>query len=172
MVTFFEEIGLSSDDVVISISNRKVLEEVLGSLGVEGDLFAKTCIVVDKMEKLPPDVIEKQLSDIGHSSEVITKIQTVLGIKDMKNLKSSLDNSAFRILSPVIFDCSAKTLVANCSADISSEKKATFPPSTIILFPNSSSSSLNFLAALKAILVPKAVFPIEGLPAIITRSDL
>ena len=97
MVTFFEEIGLSSDDVVISISNRKVLEEVLGSLGVEGDLFAKTCIVVDKMEKLPPDVIEKQLSDLGHSSEVITKIQTVLGIKDMKNLKSSLDNSSSAI---------------------------------------------------------------------------
>ena len=94
MVTFFEEIGLSSDDVVISISNRKVLEEVLGSLGVEGDLFAKTCIVVDKMEKLPPDVIEKQLSDLGHSSEVITKIQTVLGIKDMKNLESSLDKSS------------------------------------------------------------------------------
>lgn len=97
MVTFFEEIGLSSDDVVISISNRKVLEEVLGSLGVEGDLFAKTCIVVDKMEKLPPDVIEKQLSDLGHSSEVITKIQTVLGIKDMKNLKSSLDKSSSAI---------------------------------------------------------------------------
>ena len=97
MVTFFEEIGLSSDDVVISISNRKVLEEVLGSLGVEGDLFAKTCIVVDKMEKLPPDVIEKQLSDLGHSSEVITKIQTVLGIKDMKNLKSALDKSSSAI---------------------------------------------------------------------------
>ena len=97
MVTFFEEIGLSSDDVVISISNRKVLEEVLGSLGVEGDLFAKTCIVVDKMEKLPPNVIEKQLSDLGHSSEVITKIQTVLGIKDMKNLKSSLDKSSSAI---------------------------------------------------------------------------
>ena len=97
MITFFEEIGLSSDDVVISISNRKVLEEVLGSLGVEGDLFAKTCIVVDKMEKLSPDVIEKQLSDLGHSSEVITKIQTVLGIKDMMNLKSSLDKSSSAI---------------------------------------------------------------------------
>ena len=49
------------------------------------------------MEKLPPDVIEKQLSDLGHSSEVITKIQTVLGIKDMKNLESSLDNSSSAI---------------------------------------------------------------------------
>ena len=98
IVTFFEEIGLSSDDVVISISNRKVLEEVLGSLGVEGDLFAKTCIIVDKMDKLSSDMIEKQLSELGHSSEVITKIQTVLGIKDMKNLKSSLDKSSSAIL--------------------------------------------------------------------------
>ena len=97
MITFFEEIGLSSDDVVISISNRKVLEEVLGSLGVEGDLFAKTCIVVDKMDKLSSDAIEKQLSDLGHSSEVIKKIQTVLGIKDMKKLKSSLDKSSSAI---------------------------------------------------------------------------
>jgi len=97
MITFFEEIGLSSDDIVISISNRKVLEEVLGSLGVEGDLFAKTCIVVDKMDKLSSDVIEKQLSDLGHSSEVIKKIQTVLGIKDMKKLKSSLDKSSSAI---------------------------------------------------------------------------
>ena len=97
IITFFEEIGLSSDDVVISISNRKVLEEVLGSLGVEGDLFAKTCIVVDKMDKLSSDVIEKQLSDLGHSSEVIAKIQTVLGIKDMKNLKSALGKSSSAI---------------------------------------------------------------------------
>ena len=87
-------------------------------------------------------------------------------------LKSSLDNSALRILSPDIFDCSAKILVANCSDDISKEKKTTLPPSTSILSPSSFSSSLNFSAALKAIFVPKAVFPIEGLPAIIIKSDL
>ena len=39
-------------------------------------------------------------------------------------------------------------------------------------FPNSSFDSLYSLAALKAILVPKAVFPIEGLPAIIIKSEL
>ena len=38
---------------------------------------------LDKMDKLSSDVIEKQLSELGHSSEVITKIQTVLGIKDI-----------------------------------------------------------------------------------------
>ena len=97
IVTFFEELGLTSDDIVIRISSRKVLEEVLGSLGVEGDLFAKTCIIVDKMDKLPSEVIEEQLSDLGHSSEVISKIQSVLGIKDMDDLTNALEKDSAAI---------------------------------------------------------------------------
>ena len=97
IVTFFEELGLTSDDIVIRISSRKVLEEVLGSLGVEGDLFAKTCIIVDKMDKLPSEVIEEQLSDLGHSSEVISKIQSVLGIKDIDDLTSVLEKDSAAI---------------------------------------------------------------------------
>ena len=97
IVTFFEELGLTSDDIVIRISSRKVLEEVLGSLGVEGDLFAKTCIIVDKMDKLPSEVIEEQLSDLGHSSEVISKIQSVLGIKDIDDLTNALEKDSAAI---------------------------------------------------------------------------
>ena len=98
IVTFFEEMGLTSDDIVIRISSRKVLEEVLGSLGVEGDLFTKTCVIVDKMDKLSSEIIEEQLSALGHSSDVINKIQTILGIKDMDNLRSSLEDSSSAIL--------------------------------------------------------------------------
>ena len=87
-------------------------------------------------------------------------------------LKSSFVNSAFLILSPEIFVCSAKILVANCSEDISSEKNATLPPSINLFTPNSSIFSLKLLATLNAIFVPRAVFPIEGLPAIIIKSDL
>jgi len=97
IVTFFEELGLTPDDIVIRISSRKVLEEVLGSLDVEGDLFAQTCIVVDKMDKLSSEVIKEQLSDLGHSNKVISKIQTILGIKDMESLKKSLDNNSSAI---------------------------------------------------------------------------
>ena len=97
IVTFFEEIGLTSEDIVIRVSSRKVLEEVLGSLGVEGDLFAKTCIIVDKMDKLSSEIIEEQLSDLGHSSEVIAKIQSVLGIKDMANLADALGKESAAI---------------------------------------------------------------------------
>ena len=90
IVTFFEGVGLTSEDIVIRISSRKVLEEVLGSLDIEGDVFAQTCIIVDKMDKLSSEVIGEQLSKLGHTSEVITTIQSVLGIKDMRGLKKSL----------------------------------------------------------------------------------
>jgi len=94
LVTFFEEIGLTSGDIVLRISSRKVLEEVLGSLGVEGDLFAQTCIIVDKMDKLSSEVIETQLSELGHSTKVVSSIQSVLGIKDMEGLKKSLEDKS------------------------------------------------------------------------------
>jgi len=90
LVTFFEGIGFTSEDIVIRISSRKVLEEVLGSLDIEGDVFAQTCIIVDKMDKLSPKVIEEELSKLGHTSEIITTIQSVLGIKDMGGLKKAL----------------------------------------------------------------------------------
>ena len=57
LVNFFEGVGLTADDLVIKISSRKVLEEVLGSLGISGEAFAATCIVVDKTDKLPEDVV-------------------------------------------------------------------------------------------------------------------
>ena len=90
LVTFFEGIGLTSEDIVIRISSRKVLEEVLGSLDIEGNVFAQTCIIVDKMDKLSSKEIEEELSKLGHTSETTTTIQSVLGIKEMGGLKKAL----------------------------------------------------------------------------------
>jgi len=97
LVTFFEGIGLTAKDIVIRVSSRKVLEEVLGSLGLEGDIFAQTCIIVDKMDKLSSDVIEDQLSDLGHDSKVVTTIQEVLGIKDMNSLQKALKDESVAV---------------------------------------------------------------------------
>ena len=90
IVTFLESVGLTENDVVIRVSSRKVLEEVLGSLGIEGDLFAQTCVIVDKMDKLSPEAINEQLSGLGHSKEVISTIQSTLGINSFKSLKNTL----------------------------------------------------------------------------------
>ena len=90
LVTFFRSVGLTEEDLVIKMSSRKVLEEVLGSLGLEGDIFAKTCIIVDKMDKLPADVVSEQLGDLGLEKSAIQTIQSTLAIKDMKSLEEIL----------------------------------------------------------------------------------
>jgi len=90
LTSFFEGVGLNADDLVIRISSRKVLEEVLGSLGISGDAFAATCIIVDKMDKLPAEVVEQQLSDQGLDSDAIATIQSTLGLSDLDSLSSAL----------------------------------------------------------------------------------
>ena len=95
---FFGSVGLSSEDLVIRISSRKVLEEVLGSLGIEGDTFAKTCIIVDKMDKLPADAIEAQLAELGLSSDATSKIRSVLGLTDLEALASALGGESAAVV--------------------------------------------------------------------------
>ena len=90
LTSFFEGVGLNADDLVIRISSRKVLEEVLGSLGISGDAFAATCIIVDKMDKLPAEVVEQQLSEQGLDSDAIAAIQSTLGLSDLDSLASAL----------------------------------------------------------------------------------
>ena len=97
LVTFFEGIGLTAKDIVIRVSSRKVLEEVLGSLGLEGDIFAQTCIIVDKMDKLSSDVIKEQLSGLGHNPNTISTIQSVLSIKSMSDLKGALQGDSMAV---------------------------------------------------------------------------
>ena len=91
MVSLFKSLGLTSEDVVIKISSRKVLEEVLGSLGIVGESFVKTCVIVDKMDKLPAEAIATQLSDLGLDDDSISTIQAVLGISNLSDLGGSLD---------------------------------------------------------------------------------
>ena len=90
LVSFLQRVGLNADDLAISISSRKVLEEVLGSLGISGDAFAATCIIVDKMDKLPAEVIEQQLSEQGLDASAISVIQSTLGLSDLDSLAAAL----------------------------------------------------------------------------------
>jgi histidyl-tRNA synthetase len=97
LVNFFDAVGLTPDDLVIKLSSRKVLEEVLGSLGISGENFAPTCIVIDKMDKLPADVIAEQLTELGLSSEAISTIQSTLTISNFDELRNALGEESAAI---------------------------------------------------------------------------
>lgn len=54
---FLERLGLSSGDVVIKVSSRKVLQAILERYGVAEDNVGPVSVVVDKMEKIPLDKV-------------------------------------------------------------------------------------------------------------------
>ena len=97
MVHMFTSVGLTHDDVVVRISSRKVLEELLGSLGIEGDSFTKACVIVDKMDKLPEEAVSAQLSDLGISDSSITTIQSVLSVTELPELRDMLSPDSMAV---------------------------------------------------------------------------
>lgn len=94
MVTFFKNVGLTSDDVGIKVNSRLVLAEVLEELGIPEEKFAATCVLVDKLEKVPLDAIQGDLTELGLSREVIEKLTSVLTNKSVESLKAVLPETS------------------------------------------------------------------------------
>lgn len=61
VVTFFRLVGLTSKEIGIKVSSRKVIEKILDDLKIPKDIFAKTCIIVDKLDKLERADVVQQL---------------------------------------------------------------------------------------------------------------
>jgi histidyl-tRNA synthetase len=90
IVAFLKRLGLSATDVGIKISSRKVLQAVLERYGVEEGQFAAVAVVVDKMEKLPRDEVEKQLAELGVVPAAVDGILSALSLNSLEDLESLL----------------------------------------------------------------------------------
>ncbi|MBM47313.1 MAG: histidine--tRNA ligase [Euryarchaeota archaeon] len=90
LAAFFRSVGLGPEDLVIRISSRKVLEEVLNSVGVSGKAFPAVCVIVDKMGKIPEEAMSAQLAEQGLGADAISKIRSTLGSQDLDALESAL----------------------------------------------------------------------------------
>merc|ERR1712127_510521 len=62
----------------IKVNSRGVIGEVLTELGVPEEKFAATCVLVDKLEKVPIDAIQDDLEELGLDRTVVEKLTTVL----------------------------------------------------------------------------------------------
>ena len=97
LCTFFGRVGLSPGEVGIRISSRKVLQEVLDSVGVAGEQFAAVCIVIDKLGKLPPEEATAQLAAHGLDEAAVATIQRVLGLHDLDALADALSDGSVAV---------------------------------------------------------------------------
>lgn len=90
IVAFFRSVGLASSDVGIRVSNRKVLQAVLERFEVPPEKFAPVCVVVDKIEKLPRDAVEKELLELGVQPAVVDGLLQAMAIRSLDELAKLL----------------------------------------------------------------------------------
>ncbi|KAJ0465313.1 putative histidine--tRNA ligase [Helianthus annuus] len=93
IVTFFKRIGITAKDVGFKISSRKVLQEVLSLYSVPEASFAKACIIIDKMGKIPMEEIKKELKLVDLSNEAIEDLLQVLSMKSLTELEEKLGDA-------------------------------------------------------------------------------
>lgn len=74
----FTRLGL--DDFVIRINNRKVLNGFIEGMGINADL-TEVLRIVDKIEKVPREVIVEELGELGLDPEGVNKLVEFIQIK-------------------------------------------------------------------------------------------
>lgn len=109
MVMFFKNVGLTSDDVGIKLNSRLVIAEVLTELGIPENKFAATCVLVDKLDKVPLDAIQGDLEELGLDRSVVEKLTAVLTNKSIEGLEATLgaDSEAIKELKGLMTLCEA-----------------------------------------------------------------
>merc|ERR1719171_3453596 len=86
-VAFMREVGLSEADVGIKVSTRGVLAELLPSLGVPEERFASTCVLVDKLDKLPEEEVRAALLEQGMAADAADTLLRTLAVRDFAALE-------------------------------------------------------------------------------------
>ncbi len=93
ITTFLGRLGLTSADVGIKVSSRKVLQAVLTeTLGVPADKFTAVCVLVDKLEKLPREAIETELAELGLQGSLVDSIIETLSLRSLVDLAALLSD--------------------------------------------------------------------------------
>lgn len=90
MVMFLERVGLTCGDVGISVNSRLVIGQVLSELGIPAEKFAATCVLVDKLEKVPIEAVQGDLEALGLDRTVVEQLLSVLSAKNIDELRESL----------------------------------------------------------------------------------
>ena len=90
ITTFFARLGITSEDVGIKVSSRKVLQAVLARFDVPEESFAPVCVVVDKIEKLPREKVVEELAALGVDEGAIDGILAAMELRSVGDLETLL----------------------------------------------------------------------------------
>jgi len=90
-VDYLQEAGLSSDDVVVRISSRKMLAALLKSIGVAANDLEPLYAVLDKRGKLPDEAFEEMLSEKVAEKHKRDKIIELMAVESIEDIGKSVE---------------------------------------------------------------------------------
>ena len=83
LATFFQRVGLSPQQVIIKVNNRRLMDNRFDALDISGERRPAVSSWIDRREKMTPEAWTEYGVEIGLSPEQITKIKEMLADKDL-----------------------------------------------------------------------------------------
>jgi len=90
---YLKEVGLTPDDIVVKISSRKMLAELLKSIGIKENQLDALYAVLDKRNKLPDDVFKEMLAENLPDKNKRNKILELMSVKSVEQIRKSFNLS-------------------------------------------------------------------------------
>ena len=79
-VDIMRAFGLTADDVVVRVSDRRLLQAYLESLGVPAASVSGVYGVIDKLERQPPDVSAEKLAALDTPPDAVERILSIADV--------------------------------------------------------------------------------------------
>lgn len=78
LATFFERVGLSPEQVIIKVNNRRLMDDRFDALDIPGGQRAAVSSWIDRRDKMSPESWTEYGMEIGLSPEQLTKVKEML----------------------------------------------------------------------------------------------
>ena len=83
LATFFERVGLTPQQVIIKVNNRRLMDDRFDALDIPQERRSAVSSWVDRRDKMSPEAWMEYGKEIGLSPEQITKVTEMLADKDL-----------------------------------------------------------------------------------------
>jgi histidyl-tRNA synthetase len=83
LATFFERVGLTPEQVIILVNDRRLMEAQLDKFGVQKGMRPAVSSWIDRREKLAPDEWEAYGRELGLTDAQIANLKAMLGDKEL-----------------------------------------------------------------------------------------
>jgi histidyl-tRNA synthetase len=83
LATFFQRVGLSPDQVMIKVNNRRLIDDRFDAYDIPAEKRSSVSSWIDRREKMTPEAWMEYGKEIGLSPEQITNLKEMLADKDL-----------------------------------------------------------------------------------------